>query len=168
MPTKAGIQYSMSQRATTRITFTGSPACAGDDSLRRVVVRPTIQDNNGFASARDVRDYADRIRSERQVFAAKLRIARAAAGWSQTDLANRLGLSQRAVHKLEQGETEPRRATVLAVEDVLTDAGIAFAESGQGLVMTLRPEALGPDMAAKKSARAAGRPASARRIPPRG
>ena len=95
-----------------------------------------------YLRARDVRDYADRIRSERQVFAAKLRIARAAVGWSQTDLANRIGLSQRAVHKLEQGETEPRRATVLAVEDVLTEAGIAFAETEQGLAMTLRPEAL--------------------------
>jgi transcriptional regulator with XRE-family HTH domain len=97
-----------------------------------------------LVSARDVRDYADVLRSERQVFAAKLRIARAVLGWSQTELGHRIGLTQRAVHKLEQGDTEPRRATVLAVEDALAEAGIAFAECGDSLSVTVRRTAMAP------------------------
>jgi transcriptional regulator with XRE-family HTH domain len=97
-----------------------------------------------LVSARDVRDYADVLRSERQVFAAKLRIARAVLGWSQTELGYRIGLTQRAVHKLEQGDTEPRRATVLAVDDALAEAGIAFAERGDALSITVRRTAMAP------------------------
>ena len=58
------------------------------------------------------------VESERRAFAAKLRIARAVLGWSQTKLAERAGLTQRAVHKLEQGETEPRRMTVYSIEQI--------------------------------------------------
>ncbi|MDI3471398.1 MAG: hypothetical protein OJF62_003461 [Pseudolabrys sp.] len=97
-----------------------------------------------LVSARDVRDYADVLRSERQVFAAKLRIARAVLGWSQTELGHRIGLTQRAVHKLEQGGTEPRRATVLAVDDALAEAGLAFAERGDALSVTIRRAAMTP------------------------
>jgi ribosome-binding protein aMBF1 (putative translation factor) len=34
-------------------------------------------------------------------------LVRAVLGWSQTELAQRIGLTQSAIHKLEQGETEP-------------------------------------------------------------
>ena len=51
---------------------------------------------------------------ERQAFAAKIRPTRAVLGWSQTELAQHVGLTQRAIHKLEQGGTEPRRGTVKA------------------------------------------------------
>ena len=44
---------------------------------------------------------------EQAAFAAKIRLVRAALGWSQTELAQRIGLTQSAIHKLEQGETEP-------------------------------------------------------------
>ena len=55
------------------------------------------------------------VRLERHAFAAKLRVARAVLGWSQSEFAVRVGLTQRAVHKLEQGDTEPRRMTVHAI-----------------------------------------------------
>ena len=54
------------------------------------------------------------VRLERQAFAAKIRLARAVLGWSQTELGQHVGLTQRAIHKLERGDTEPRRATVKA------------------------------------------------------
>ena len=47
------------------------------------------------------------IRVERHAFAAKIRLARAVLGWSQSELGRRVGLTQRAIHKLEQGDTEP-------------------------------------------------------------
>jgi transcriptional regulator with XRE-family HTH domain len=53
-------------------------------------------------------------------------------GWSQCDLAFRVGLTQRAIHKLEQGETEPRRATVRAIEAVWHDEGIEFEDLPDG------------------------------------
>jgi ribosome-binding protein aMBF1 (putative translation factor) len=34
-------------------------------------------------------------------------LVRAVLGWSRTELAQRIGLTQSAIHKLEQGETEP-------------------------------------------------------------
>ncbi len=78
------------------------------------------------------RDIAELVRLECRVFAAKIRMARALLGWSQSELANRVGLTQRGIHKLEQGETEPRRATVRAVEAVWQDEGIEFHETADG------------------------------------
>lgn len=77
-------------------------------------------------------DIAELVRLERLAFAAKIRMARAVLGWSQSDLAFRVGLTQRGVHKLEQGETEPRRTTVRAIETVWHDAGIEFEDLPNG------------------------------------
>jgi transcriptional regulator with XRE-family HTH domain len=79
------------------------------------------------------------VASERRIFAAQLRAARAILGWSQSELALRAGLTQRAVHKLEQGETEPRRATVHAIEEIWRQQGIGFeatADSGFRLTVS--------------------------------
>ena len=72
------------------------------------------------------------VRLERQAFAAKVRIVRAVLGWSQTELGRRAGLTQRAIHKLEQGETEPRRTTVLALEEIWREQHIEFEDLGDG------------------------------------
>jgi transcriptional regulator with XRE-family HTH domain len=72
-------------------------------------------------------DLVDFIRVERRGFAAMIRMARAMLGWSQSELGLRVGLTQRAIHKLEQGETEPRRATIRAIEAVWRKEGIEFA-----------------------------------------
>jgi len=84
------------------------------------------------------RDLVELIRLERLAFAAKLRMARAVLGWSQSELGFRVGLSQRAVHKIEQGDTEPRRATVRAIEEIWRDEGIAFEDiDGGGFRVTV-------------------------------
>jgi DNA-binding XRE family transcriptional regulator len=77
------------------------------------------------------------VESERQIFAAKIRVGRAVLGWSQSTLARRTGLTQRSVHKLEKGNTEPRRATVYAVERVFRDEGIHFNSSGSDFQLTV-------------------------------
>jgi transcriptional regulator with XRE-family HTH domain len=82
------------------------------------------------------------VRLERRVFAAKLRTVRALLNWSQTELGLRVGLTQRAIHKLEQGETEPRRATVHAVEEVLRAEGLVFEERAGGFQLTIDSDVL--------------------------
>ena len=78
------------------------------------------------------RDLVELMRLERLAFAAKLRLARAVVGWSQSELGFRIGLSQRAVHKIEQGDTEPRRTTVRAIEEIWREEGIEFEDLGDG------------------------------------
>jgi DNA-binding XRE family transcriptional regulator len=75
---------------------------------------------------------AEFARLERHAFAAKIRLARAVLGWSQTDLGRRIGLTQRAIHKLEQGETEPRRTTARALEDIWREQNIEFEDLADG------------------------------------
>ena len=80
----------------------------------------------------DPYDLADVVRLERRAFAAKLRMARAVLGCSQSELASVVGLTQRSVHKLEQGETEPRRATVYAIEQYWREHGLDFEDLADG------------------------------------
>ena len=72
------------------------------------------------------------LQIERHGCAAKMRLARAVLGWSQTELGTRIGLTQRAIHKLEQGETEPRRATVQALQAIWREQNIEFEELTDG------------------------------------
>lgn len=84
-------------------------------------------------------DLVEVIRMERHAFAAKIRAARAVLGWSQGELADRVGLTQRAVHKLEQGETEPRRTTVRVIEETWSEQGLVFEDAAEGgFTMTVR------------------------------
>jgi transcriptional regulator with XRE-family HTH domain len=78
------------------------------------------------------RDLGGIIRLETHAFAAKIRLARAVLGWSQTELGRRVGLTQRAIHKLEQGETEPRRATVRSLEEIWREQSIEFEDLADG------------------------------------
>jgi transcriptional regulator with XRE-family HTH domain len=89
-------------------------------------------------AAQESRRLVELIRLERRAFAAKIRIARALLCWSQGELALHVGLTQRAIHKLEQGETEPRRATVYALEQVWRDEGIEFEDDGHGFRLIVR------------------------------
>jgi DNA-binding XRE family transcriptional regulator len=72
------------------------------------------------------------VRLERLAFAAKVRMARAVLGWSQSELGAHVGLTQRAIHKIEQGDTEPRRTTMRAIEEVWRAEGIEFEDLGNG------------------------------------
>jgi DNA-binding XRE family transcriptional regulator len=80
----------------------------------------------------DSHDLAEVVRLERLAFATKLRMARAVLGCSQSELASVVGLTQRSVHKLEQGETEPRRATVYAIEQYWREHGLDFEDLADG------------------------------------
>jgi DNA-binding XRE family transcriptional regulator len=77
-------------------------------------------------------DLAHLMRMERLAFAAKVRMARAVAGLSQSELAARIGMTQRSIHKLEQGGTEPRRATVAVLEMLWREQGIEFEDLADG------------------------------------
>ena len=88
-------------------------------------------------------DLAELVRLERRAFAAKLRMARAVIGWSQSELAYHVGLTQRSIHKLEQGETEPRRATARAIEMLWREQGIVFEDMPDGgFRVTVQPQLL--------------------------
>jgi transcriptional regulator with XRE-family HTH domain len=78
------------------------------------------------------RDFAELFKLERHAFAAKIRLARAVLGWSQSELGFRIGMTQRAIHKLEQGETEPRRTTMRALEEIWCEQGIEFEDLADG------------------------------------
>ena len=92
--------------------------------------------------ARDAsNDLVEHMRLERKAFAAKIRMTRALIGWSQTELAQRVGLTQRSVHKLEQGETDPRRSTVYVIEQLWRQQGIEFEDLADGgFRLRARPE----------------------------
>lgn len=66
------------------------------------------------------------IHQERREFAAKVRAARAVLGWSQAELGQRVGVTQRSINRLEQAEVDVRRSTAVAIEGVLRDEGISF------------------------------------------
>ena len=82
-------------------------------------------------------DLAHLMRMERLAFAAKVRMARAVAGLSQSELAARIGMTQRSIHKLEQGGTEPRRATVATLERLWREQGIEFEDLVDGGVRVI-------------------------------
>ena len=82
--------------------------------------------------ARQSRDFTELFKLERHAFAAKIRIARAVLGWSQSELGFRIGVTQRAIHKLEQGETEPRRTTMRALEVIWREHNVEFEDLAEG------------------------------------
>jgi len=71
-------------------------------------------------------------KSGQSAFAAKVRAGRAVLGWSQTELARRVGLTQRAIHKLETGNTEPRRKTIKVLEEIWREQNIQFNDRADG------------------------------------
>jgi transcriptional regulator with XRE-family HTH domain len=73
-----------------------------------------------------------RIQDDRQLFAAQLRAGRAVLGWSQTDLGERIGVTQRAVYRIEDGATRPRQLTRLRIEKAFGDAGVEFKKLPTG------------------------------------
>jgi transcriptional regulator with XRE-family HTH domain len=100
-----------------------------------------------------VRQRGDQQQRDRLVVAMTVRMARAALGWSQAELGRFLGMSQRAIHRIEQGHSEPRRTTLLALESLLRKAGFKIEDRGDGgfsMVVpgTMLGESAQPDVAA--------------------
>jgi transcriptional regulator with XRE-family HTH domain len=84
------------------------------------------------ASARDTAKLIELVKLEQRTFGAKICMVRAVLGWSQSELALRAGLTPRAVHKRERGDTEPRRVTVHVIEAAWREEGLDFEEMGDG------------------------------------
>jgi len=72
------------------------------------------------------------LRLERAAFAAKVRVARAILGISQDQLAQHVGLTQKSVHRIEQGTVEPKLRTILTIQQFCCDNGISFEDLGDG------------------------------------
>lgn len=84
------------------------------------------------AAAKMAPQVADMLRMERSAFGAKTRAARAVLGLSQDELGHAVGLTQRSVHRIEQGTVEPRLRTMLAMEQFWIDRGIGFEDLQDG------------------------------------
>ena len=94
--------------------------------------------------------FGEVVQLERHSFAAKVRLVRAVLGWSQTELGLRIGMTQRAIHKLEKGETAPRRRTIRALQEIWREQDIEFEDLADGgFRLTLRSPALDRSSAAQ-------------------
>lgn len=67
-----------------------------------------------------------------ELFAAKVRAARAVLGWSQTELGKRTGITQRAVYRLEKAAAQARESTELRIGEALKEAGVTFEQLPAG------------------------------------
>ena len=72
------------------------------------------------------------LRLERTAFAAKVRVARAILGISQEHFARQIGLTQKSVHRIEQGIVEPKLRTIMAIQQFWSDNGISFEDLRDG------------------------------------
>ena len=72
------------------------------------------------------------LRVERTAFAAKLRAARAVLGLSQEQFAQHIGLTQKSVHRIEQGVVQPQLRTILKIEQFWRRQGIVFENLRNG------------------------------------
>lgn len=70
---------------------------------------------------------------------AQCRAARGLVGWSQQDLAGHAGVGTVAIHQLESGTSQPRRATLDVIRRAFESAGVDFIdENGGGAGVRLR------------------------------
>jgi ribosome-binding protein aMBF1 (putative translation factor) len=65
-------------------------------------------------------------------FAAEVRAARAVLGWSQTELARRTAVTQRAIYCIEQNIVQPRKQTEERIIEAFTDAGLRLERLASG------------------------------------
>jgi transcriptional regulator with XRE-family HTH domain len=75
---------------------------------------------------------------------AQCRAARGLLDWSQQDLASQAGVGVVTVRQVENGSTEPRRATLAVVRQAFDRAGVEFIdENGGGPGVRLRKRSKG-------------------------
>jgi DNA-binding XRE family transcriptional regulator len=77
-------------------------------------------------------DLEQQLRVERAAFAAKVRAARAVLGLSQDQFARHIGLTQKSIHRIEQGAVQPKRQTVLKIQRFWFERGIVFENLRNG------------------------------------
>ena len=80
----------------------------------------------------------DRAESERFLLARQVRGARAVLGWSQTELADRIGLTQPAIHKIEQGRGDLKHSTFVALERLFMAEGVTFETTQSGFKIVVK------------------------------
>lgn len=68
---------------------------------------------------------------------AQIRAARGLLKWSQKDLAEKAGVSHRAINRMEIEECDPRMSTVKALEHALEKEGIIFVNEGKKIGVNL-------------------------------
>jgi len=78
------------------------------------------------------RSSADRETSDPVQFAAEIRAGRAVLGWSQTELARRTAVTQRAIYCIEQNIARPRKQTEERIIEAFADAGLRFERLSSG------------------------------------
>lgn len=59
---------------------------------------------------------------------AQLRAARALLDWTRADLAERSNVSLMTIQMFEQGASDPRQSTLIALRSALSKAGVIFLE----------------------------------------
>lgn len=79
---------------------------------------------------------------QRLRLAAKIRVARAALGWSQAELAQRAGLTQRAIYRLESAAAGCRKSTIRAIDAAFDETGIQFKQMPDGGFVITVPNSL--------------------------
>jgi DNA-binding XRE family transcriptional regulator len=72
------------------------------------------------------------LRLERTAFGAKTRAVRAVLCLSQTEFAQKIGLTQKSVHRIEQGAVEPKLRTRRMIEQFWRESGIGFDDLPDG------------------------------------
>jgi ribosome-binding protein aMBF1 (putative translation factor) len=91
-----------------------------------------------MSKRRKHRPSTDRSMSDLVQFAAEIRAGRAVLGWSQTELARRTAVTQRAIHSIEQKIVRPRKQTEARIIEAFADAGLRFEPlSNGGFKMTV-------------------------------
>ena len=81
---------------------------------------------------RNTSSFCEELRLERLKLGAKLRATRAILNISQTELALKVGLTQRSVHRLEQGQVDPKRGTSHRLERFWRRSGISIVDMPDG------------------------------------
>ncbi len=66
------------------------------------------------------------------IIPAQIRSARGLLHWSQKYLAEKCGLSDRAVNRIECGDTDPKASTLKTIQFVFENAGIEFWNDRDG------------------------------------
>ena len=74
----------------------------------------------------------DREISDLVQFAAEIRAGRAVLGWSQTELARRTSVTQRAIYCIEQNIVQPRKETEQRIIEAFAKTGLQFEPLSNG------------------------------------
>jgi predicted transcriptional regulator len=70
----------------------------------------------------------------RLIYAAKIRAARGLLDWPQGELAERAGVSNQSITRIEKGIMDPRFSTMTGLNEAIRSNGVEMAEDANGTV----------------------------------